>query len=76
MRTKGTKYDKIDVLPAGALPVSRFAKITNTSPAYVHVKFDRHKFGYFPKGSTDIKYAPHPKYDIKDYEGMAYVIEA
>lgn len=76
MRTEGTKYDKEDILPAGALPVSTYAKRNNiSSAAYVHVKYDRFRFGY----TTDkgiFKKGPAPKYRIIDYEGINYVVEA
>ena len=74
MRTKGTKYETIEQLPIGALPVSKFAKKKKiSSPAYVHVKFDRYKFGYTtPSGK--FLHGPNPGYEIRDYEGTNYVI--
>lgn len=75
MRSNGTKYETIEQLPAGALPVSKYAKKRKiSSSAYVHVKFDRFKFGYTPPGG-EFKYGPNPGYDIRDYEGTAYVID-
>lgn len=74
MRTQGTKYDAIDKLPAKALPVSKYAHEYNiSSSAYVHVKYDRHKFGYENKAGILI-YTPHPGYDIVDFHGTCYVI--
>ena len=75
MRTNGTKYESIDQLPAGALPVSRYArKHKISSPAYVHVKYDRYKFGYVDL-SGNLKYGENPGYKIMCYEGTNYVIE-
>lgn len=73
MRTNGTKYDKVAALPAGAMPVSVYATTHGfSSPAYVHVKYDRHKFGYkTPKG--EFKHTPYPGYDIIDFFGTCYV---
>jgi hypothetical protein len=78
MRTQGTKYNTIDTLPGNALPVSKFAhqyaEVFNvSSPAYVHVKYDRHKFGY-PNKAGHIMYTSHPGYDIVDFQGTCYVI--
>jgi hypothetical protein len=76
MRTNGTKYDEIDELPKGSLPVSKYAKKRKiSSSAYVHVKFDRFKFGYINKAGNMV-YGPDPGYEIRDYEGTNYVIEA
>jgi hypothetical protein len=75
MRTNGTKYDEIDQLPKGALPVSRYAKKHKiSSPAYVHVKYDRFKFGYVNKQGNFV-HGEDPGYEIRDYEGTNYVIE-
>lgn len=74
MRTQGTKYESTEVLPANALPVSKYArKFKVSSPAYVHVKYDRHKFGYENKAGQ-ILYTEHPGYDIVDFQGTCYVI--
>jgi len=76
MRTKGTKYEAIDHVPSGALPVSKYApKAGMSSPAYVHVKYDRFKFGYPDKEGNTV-FGPYPGYDIRCYEGTNYVIEA
>lgn len=76
MRTERTKYEEIATLPKGALPVSTYAKRKNiSSPAYVHVKFDRFKFGYVNKQGNFL-HGKDPGYEIRDYEGTAYVIEA
>lgn len=74
MRSAGTKYDTIKQLPGDALPVSKYAYIYGiSSSAYVHVKYDRHKFGYKSK-SGDTLHTPHPQYDIVDFHGTCYVI--
>lgn len=73
MRTNGTKYDKLDTLPDGALPVSIWAKQHDiTSPAYVNVKFDRFKFGYKKKDGS-IAFGEDPGYRIGCYSGINYV---
>lgn len=78
MRTNKTQYDSIKELPSNALPVSQFAKKFNfTSPSYVHVKYNRHFFGYrnkTKKGFGQLLYAQHPGYDIVDFKGTCYVI--
>jgi hypothetical protein len=75
MRTSGTKYDSIDQLPQGALPVSKYArKHTKWSPAYLHVKYDRFKFGYKKKDGS-LVYGEDPGYTIVCYEGTNYVIK-
>jgi hypothetical protein len=74
MRTNGTKYDEEKVLPEGATPVSLYAKEEEiSSPAYVHVKFDRFKFGYTTKAGKFTK-APNPGYKIISYKGSNYVV--
>lgn len=74
MRINGTKYDTIDQLPAGALPVSKYARKNKiSSPAYVHVKFDRFKFGYINKQGK-LVYGENPGYTIYCYEGTNYVV--
>lgn len=74
MRYNGTKYEAIDLLPADALPVSKYARKKKvSSPAYVHVKYDRHKFGYKNKAG-EILHTEHPGYDIVDFQGSCYVI--
>jgi hypothetical protein len=74
MKANETKYKEEKVLPEGATPISMFAKEENiSSPAYVHVKYDRHKFGYTTKAGKFIK-APHPGYEIIYYKGMNYVV--
>jgi hypothetical protein len=75
MRTQGTKYDKVAVLDAGAMPVREYARRNNiSSPAYVHVKYDRYKFGYKTAAGKDL-HGPYPGYDIIEYFGACYVTE-
>ena len=74
MRINGTKYESRDQLPLGALPVSRYAKKHKiSSPAYVHVKYDRYKFGYM-NDKGELKHGEDPGYEIICYEGTNYVI--
>lgn len=78
MRIKGTKYKSIDTLPSEALPVSEFyrqygKKFAVSSPAYVYVKYDRHKFGYTTNAGTKSK-TDHPGYDLIDFHGTCYVV--
>ena len=75
--TQGTKYEKIDRLPANALPVSVYARqFEIKSPAYVYIKYDRYKFGT-TKGKGKNKtttHSDHPGYDLVDFHGTCYVI--
>lgn len=73
MRRK-TKYPSIEALDSDAMTVSQFArKYKFYNPAYVHLKYDRYKFGY--KTTTGKKSnAPYPGYDIYDFKGNCYVI--
>lgn len=65
MRTKGTKYQKVDKIPATAMPVSVFAENNGIrNPAYVCVKYDRYLAG---KGS-------YPDYKIVCWNGTNIVI--
>ena len=78
MRINGTKYESVEQLQSNALPISAFVRqygkrLGLSSAAYVHVKYDRHKFGYY-KTSGEKVYAPHPGYDIIDFHGSCYVI--
>lgn len=74
MRYNGTKYDSVDALPAEALPVSKYARKRKIpSSAYVHVKYDRHKFGYLNKKKERL-FTEHPGYDIVDFQGTCYVV--
>jgi hypothetical protein len=74
MRTQGTKYPAIDRLPKKALAISKYAKEFGiSSSAYVHVKYDRHKFGYLNSKEERV-FTPHPGYDIVDFQGTCYVI--
>jgi hypothetical protein len=78
MRTKGTKYDSIEQLPAEALPVSAFVKkyskrFNVSSSAYAHIKYDRFRFGY-ETSKGEKKHTAHPGYDIIDFKGTCYII--
>ena len=70
MRLKGTKYPSIEALPAGAKPVSRYAKEKGYADAYVYVKYER-----YANPREGKKAAPYPGYEIRCYEGTNYVIE-
>lgn len=75
MRSKGTKYDSVDQLPGNALPISTYArKYKVSSPAYVHVKYDRFKFGYPSKKDNTTLYGEDPGYEIVEFAGTCYVI--
>jgi len=68
------KYDSIKSLPDNALPVSLFAKQFDfKSASYVHVKYDRYKFGYKNKRGETL-FASYPGYDIINFKGNCYVI--
>lgn len=46
MRTKGTKYEKVDKMPENGVPVSVYAANNDIrNPAYVCVKYDRYLAG-------------------------------
>lgn len=65
MRKKGTKYDKIEILPKKARTVSTYAEEEGIgNPSYVCVKYDRFVAG---KGG-------YPGYDIRCFQGMNFVI--
>jgi hypothetical protein len=73
--TTGTKYEPIEELPAGAMPVSVYAKIERVkNTSYVYVKYDRFKFGVNKKDGS-IAYGEDPGYEIRDYTGIAFVIK-
>lgn len=75
MRTNGTKYEAIEQLPSTALAVSAFARKKKiSSPAYVHVKYDRFKFGYY-NDKDELKHGEDPGYKIICFAGSNYVIE-
>lgn len=74
--TQGTKYEPIEELPAGAMPISAYASVEGVkNTSYVYVKYDRYKFGT-PKKDGTIAYGEHPGYEIRDYNGIAFVIKA
>lgn len=74
MRINGTKYEEIEQLPAEALPVSAYARRHRiSSPAYVHVKYDRFKFGY-QNDKGELKHGEDPGYEIRCFAGTNYVI--
>ena len=74
MRINGTKYDTIEQLPSSALPVSAYARKNKiSSPAYVHVKYDRFKFGYY-NDKGELKHGENPGYKIICFAGTNYVI--
>lgn len=78
MRINHTKYEQHEALPPEAIPVSAFQrkygrKYNIASTAYVHVKYDRHKFGYRNKAG-ELLHTDYPGYDIIDFHGTCYVI--
>ena len=64
MRLNNTKYQLIDKLPAGAMPVSRYANEMNTAVGYIYIKYERFLTG---KGTN-------PNYTIKCFQGSNFVI--
>lgn len=64
MRIKGTKYDTVDTLPAGAQVVSKYARDAGTAVGYIYIKYERYLQG---KGSR-------PPYTIKCFNGINFVI--
>lgn len=78
MRIKGTKYESIEHLQEGAIPVSLFVskygkRFNVRSSAYAHVKYDRHYIGYRNKAG-ELLHTEYPGYDIVDFHGICYVI--
>lgn len=71
---KKTKYDSVTELHSDAMTVSQYArKYKFSSASYVHVKYDRYKFGYQTKAGSKL-FTEHPGYDIVDFRGNCYVI--
>ena len=65
MRLRGTKYDKIETLPANAQTPREYANDNNMcSGAYVQVKYDR-----FINGKGE-----QPPYIIRCWNGINFVI--
>lgn len=76
MAKKDKQYETVKSLPAKAEPISAFAAqypAQFKSPAYVHVKFDRHKFGYETKGGG-LRNTAYPGYKIVTFKGIHFVI--
>jgi hypothetical protein len=76
MAKKDKQYDTVKSLPAKAEPISRFAALFPDqfkSPAYVHVKYDRHKFGYETK-KGELRNTANPGYKIVTFKGVHFVI--
>jgi len=69
MRLKGTKYEKIDVLPPNALPIGVFARKQGINHNYVYVKHDRH---FHPKPGKNP--GAYPGFVIRCWHGTNYVI--
>lgn len=68
------KYDKVNDLPANAIPVSLYAKENGfKSPAHVYTKYDRYRFGYKTKKGT-LVHGSDPGYDIVNWLGTCLVI--
>lgn len=75
MRTKERRpYDKVTKLPAKALRVYEYSQVEpKTSPSYIHIKYNRYKFGYVnPKGV--LTYGEKPDYKLVDFQGIVFVI--
>jgi hypothetical protein len=73
MRKNGTKYPKIDKLPAKAIPVSEYAKDNNIQVGTVYMGFKRFRDGYITKAGNQGK-ASNPGYTIRCFKGMNFVI--
>lgn len=72
----GTKYEKVNQLPKGALTIANYREQNPEqfkSNAYVHIKFDRYKFGIKDK-KGGLKFGAKPPYKIVDFQGIAFVI--
>lgn len=64
MRKNGTKYEKIDTLPKGAMPVSKFAEELGIAVGQVYIKYERYLNG---KGK-------YPNYEIRCFMGSNFII--
>lgn len=76
MRTKERRpYDKVTKLPAKALRVYEYSQLGNkpTTPAYIHVKYNRFKFGYENTKGV-LVYGEKPEYKLVDFQGIVFVI--
>lgn len=75
MRKEGTKYPVIKSYVKGMMPVSQFATQEGIAVGQVYMKYDRHVIGYKnKKGILTGNKADYPGYDIKQFNGMNYVI--
>jgi hypothetical protein len=75
MRTKGTKYEKINKPHKKMVPVSAFAMQEGIAVGQVYMKHDRHFIGYKDKtGKLTGTKANYPGYIIRQFQGMNYVI--
>lgn len=77
MRKNGTKYPEAKKYEKGMIPVSQFAEQEGIAVGQVYMKYDRHVIGYKnKKGILTGTKADYPGYDIKQFNGMNYVIKA
>jgi hypothetical protein len=60
----GTKYETINILPANAIVVSKYALQNNIAVGYIYIKYERFLSG---KGSK-------PDYSIKCFQGSNFII--
>lgn len=73
MRKGGTLYDKIEKLPASAVPVSEYADAIGWKVGSVYMKYKRFIHGYTTSGGNPSK-GSDPGYIIRCYKGMNFVI--
>jgi predicted acetyltransferase len=64
MRTQGTKYEPIEILPANAVTVSQYAKEQGKAVGYIYIKYQR----YLSKGGK------HPGYSIRCFKGINFIL--
>lgn len=69
MRINGTKYQRIEKLPKGAVAVSQYAHDNQLQVGQVYIKYERFVAGY--KNGTKGK---DPGYTIRCWQGMNFVI--
>lgn len=68
------KYDELDYLPKGAIPIGEYARRKKKHRSYINVKYDRFKKGFI---STNGKkyHGKDPGYTIIVWCDKPYVIE-
>ena len=68
------KYEELDYLPQGAMPIGEYARRKRKHRSYINVQYDRFKKGFInPNGKK--YYGKDPGYTIILWCGKPYVID-